>query len=178
MYHYTLYLINFLWKRNKSVDLFIRLELAELWHACFHGSALTIRSIKRSFPLSVCSSWGVFLSGAWLAFVTEVWILELSVIHMGDGSSLQLLNWDLPKNINGSDFLTWSWAPEGSSARCVLLLKAGWVHRGACGKTTSHLHSSRFFQIACRFLIFLPFRLNFSTGKIRFFSKAWIKIDQ
>lgn len=90
-----------------------------------------------------------FFQGLGWCVVTEVWILELSVIHMGDGSNLQLLLiWNLPKNINDSDFLTLSWAPEGSSARCVLLLKAGWVHRGAWGKTISHLRNlAGFFQL-------------------------------
>lgn len=58
-------------------------------------------------------------------FVTKVAILQMSVIHMRDGSSLQLLICNLPKNINNSDFLKQSLAPEVSSARCVPLLKAG-----------------------------------------------------
>lgn len=64
-------------------------------------------------PSVCCASSRRFLPGAWLAFVTEAWILQMSVTHMGEGSGLQpLLIRNLPKNINNPDFLTPRW-PQG-----------------------------------------------------------------
>ena len=117
------------------MELLIGLELAKQRHAFSGGSAPKRSTFQHGthhsyhpaqLPFACCSSSGIFLSGAWLVFVTKVWIRQTSVIHMRDGSNLQLrLIWTLPKNINDSDFLTQSWAPEGSIARCVPLLKAG-----------------------------------------------------
>jgi len=89
-------------------------------HGAHHAQHLA------QLPFACCSSSGIFLPEAWPVFAADVWIPQMSVTHTGDGSSLRLLlAWTLPKNINDSDFLAQGWAPEGSGARRVPLLRAG-----------------------------------------------------
>lgn len=68
-----------------------------------------------------------------MVFVTKAGMLQASVIHMRDGSSLQLcLIWNLPKNINDSDF--------SKAKRLVRPAAKGRGHRDACSKSVRAVH--------------------------------------